>query len=379
MDDSLILHLTQLGIATLKPRRDAWTNLSLYESRDLVGRLLQERHGQSPDASRSREVATHMTQGRQYFEAAAEAAALAKPLLVYYGVLALSRAVVLCSDVSLWKSTPSSGHGLKGVDWSNRLSSGLHGLPNLTVKDIKGTFTELAEATMNRERSLVFSPARLRVPFVRDGTSSFRDSTTSLEVSLRAALSRIPDLASLFQTTFGKIPSCHPAYIRAFDDVQTSYYLLETRLGIPPGDRIRTAFGLNDEISLDERQSDPWVGKVSGLDFYISRANHSEEMWNLTIQVANDSRTVPYIVEPLPGDFRLSSLSLLFIVAYIMGMLVRYYPTTWASLIGGEPGDSMLPLLIAAGRLIEHKFPELVLEEIEQRHPGDQIYHYPIG
>lgn len=131
MDDSLLLHLSEHGLVTQGPRSAPWSRLSVYESSELVHRLLRERHQRVPSKSKSVEVATQVAQGRQFFEAAADAAPLAKPLLLYYGVLALSRAIILCAESGRREAQLSKSHGLTFSDenWRNKLTGGSTQLP----------------------------------------------------------------------------------------------------------------------------------------------------------------------------------------------------------------------------------------------------------
>lgn len=75
-----------------------WERLSLYESRDMVTQLYHRRHGRQTNDAKARAIASHMIQGRQYFESAQGAGELVRPLLLYYGVVALSRALILFLD-----------------------------------------------------------------------------------------------------------------------------------------------------------------------------------------------------------------------------------------------------------------------------------------
>ncbi len=43
-----------------------------------------------------------------------------------------------------------------------------------------------------------------------------------------------------------------------------------------------------------------------------------------------------YFAEPFKGIGRYSQLCITFVIAYFLGMIVRYYPTHWISLIQGE-------------------------------------------
>ncbi|SPD73260.1 hypothetical protein PITCH_A1760001 [uncultured Desulfobacterium sp.] len=60
----------------------------------------------------------------------------------------------------------------------------------------------------------------------------------------------------------------------------------------------------------------------------------------------NGSRT--YLVQPFDNDVKLSYPSLIFACSYALGMLVRYYPTYWMSILQHDKGDALWPLLRAA-------------------------------
>ena len=49
-------------------------------------------------------------------------------------------------------------------------------------------------------------------------------------------------------------------------------------------------------------------------------------------------------------------------VAYVLGMLTRYYPTHWIALIQGDKGDAMWPTINRAQHFVETSYPELVIE-----------------
>ncbi len=68
-----------------------WAPLSLYESPELARRLAGETTGRRPTSAKAREISAHFSQAREYFRGAAGAGELVKPLIVYYGAVALAR------------------------------------------------------------------------------------------------------------------------------------------------------------------------------------------------------------------------------------------------------------------------------------------------
>ena len=76
--------------------------------------------------------------------------------------------------------------------------------------------------------------------------------------------------------------------------------------------------------------------------------------------------TIPglFIAEPFPGGARYSQLAVTYMVSFVLGMLVRYYPTHWMALVHGDRGDSLWPAMNRAQRLVEQSYPELVSEMV---------------
>jgi len=46
--------------------------------------------------------------------------------------------------------------------------------------------------------------------------------------------------------------------------------------------------------------------------------------------------------------------------SYALGMLSRYYPSRWVSLLTGGRGDFSYPLLAEASRVVEDVFPQVL-------------------
>jgi hypothetical protein len=73
---------------------EIWSRLALFQSRDVLERRYNARHGGKLSAGKADEIIAHLQQARQYFQSAESAGVLAGPLEQYYGVLAFARAIV---------------------------------------------------------------------------------------------------------------------------------------------------------------------------------------------------------------------------------------------------------------------------------------------
>lgn len=85
--------------------------------------------------------------------------------------------------------------------------------------------------------------------------------------------------------------------------------------------------------------------------------------------VQKDFGAIPslYIIKPFDEDIRFSEISIVFLMSYYLGMLVRYYPTHWISLIQGDNGDRYWPILNRAQNYVLQVFPELCIELINEK------------
>ena len=77
---------------------DHWQRVVPFESFDYVCSWYREEHGVRSNSSKTSQVNSFFAQGREYFRNAAMADLSVKPLLLYYGVLSLSRGVILLKD-----------------------------------------------------------------------------------------------------------------------------------------------------------------------------------------------------------------------------------------------------------------------------------------
>lgn len=171
----------------------AWNSLIEYESRDLVERAYQQRHGRTFSATKLQEITSSFIQAREYYLNAERAAITVRPLLQYYGVLALTRGLILIllRDTSASALKPS--HGLDVKDWRGILSNGLSATGSLEVVIHEGMFLNLLKATNNTS-------------YLRSGSSAvntrafFAPPTTEQSFTLEDIVRSNPDVSHEYST-----------------------------------------------------------------------------------------------------------------------------------------------------------------------------------
>ncbi len=343
---------------------DSWERLSLYESRDLLSRFFQRRHGRQLSTEKSYEIIAHLAQGRGFFASARQSSELARPLLLYYGVYALSRGLILFLDANMRESGLPPSHGVEAEGWQHVLAQGIDKLPNLPLKITGGTFGVLSRVTSNVERCLIHSVPLSAPPHYPLSSAGTTTITTPTVITVKMVLERLPDLSTVFATTFGSSPKCYPAIVFCLsEDTQTDVHILETEFWLPDADDVRSAIGLPADISFST-SNEVWPHDIRNIWYRINHSSKSDLLTRLP-PIKSDREGKTYVVGPLPDGLNLSSLSLLYMIAYSMGMLARYYPSKWLSLLNSSKGDFAFPLMKAATKVVEDRFPHLVLQELE--------------
>ena len=92
-------------------------------------------------------------------------------------------------------------------------------------------------------------------------------------------------------------------------------------------------------------------------DFAFYCTDYAGPPWDIGTLVA---------LRPMPGGLELSKLAMAFAASYALGMLVRYYPSHWGSMLQNVKHDGALPTLLAVLEHIEHDVPRMVAEFLER-------------
>jgi len=339
----------------MKERR-IWEELSVYESHDFVSKWYNARHGRSLNATRTREIASCFTQGREYFASAKVAATSVRPLLLYYGVLSLSRGVILLRDRTKTEVSLKPSHGLEVVDWQSTLSGGIENVLDLKVRATKGTFGELASASGNLQATGWWSGpnwtkgnyhAALGAPkFLDDGTI----------ISFDDLASRDSRFLAIYERTTGRSTRVHMSEVFAdATGIEFSIFAFSNRTD---KDTVKTCFGWPEGTVVQERAS---ARRMQLANYCICLAGADLNALKPLLPATQDSGgDMIFVLEDFGNGDRLSELLRTFLLSYFLGMLVRYFPSRWIALLRNEKGDVAQPTLMAAINSVETDYPMLV-------------------
>ena len=174
-----------------RENHDAWQKLLWLDSRDIVRENFHRIHGRELNDREARQINSAAKQAREYFRNANNSDYSVRPLLTFYGVASLSRALLLLLKCWGGEESLKSGHGLETFKWKSVLcgepSIGLANLKQLKVRTTKGLFADFQKYTQGAMCIHINSGAvqwRIR----------YDASTADEPISVDDLFSRIPDL-----------------------------------------------------------------------------------------------------------------------------------------------------------------------------------------
>lgn len=172
-----------------------WYQVKYLESTANLTDLIRERSGIDISHAVATDIAVNLQQGRAFFEQSELAAMEIRPLLIFYGMLAFARAIIL-SRRNVTLSTLAPKHGLSDAKTTNGL------LETLEVRiQHQGTFTELIDSTRCLEKLIVHDEdahTETKLSHPPDGSNVFAGKS----INLKEILARIPVVGQLYRETF---------------------------------------------------------------------------------------------------------------------------------------------------------------------------------
>lgn len=336
-------------------RREVWQRLLFLESHDLVKQRFQRIHGRELNARRAHEISAAAKQAREYFLNAGVSAYSVRPLLVFYGINCLSRSLLLLMKRHGGEEGLSAGHGIETVDWkgtmSGNVTDGLSRLIDLRVRTCAGFFSDLTRHTDNKLPIHNLSAAV-------DWRFDYDVPALGLELSVANLFSRIPDLRQEYREVTSD---------RRLASVSALSYNEADGLSMTIREESSTVQRAYEALGYDVRpQSDNVI--VSGSAALL---RSDPPQWIHTY-IDKLFGAIPslFVTEPFEGGARYSQLCISYLASYVLGMLVRYYPTHWIGLLQGQRGDAMWPTMNRALQYVEECYPELVAEMIRDSTAG---------
>ena len=334
--------------------RDSWYELREFETRDITSRSYSARHSKNLTAAKSREIAASFVQGREYFRSALRADPTVRPLLQYYGVSTLSRGLVLFMSPGLRETQLKESHGLVRSGWKGILHGSSWEFGALRVKMSSGLFQELLAAIGNK---FYFRHGSHEVSF----SISARFPRAECEFTFEEIAARIPDVSDQCAAWLGTRPPFIPLVTAIRDDDGRRFeFVLPKRLSGPISQSVAELSELGpDDIFPDDVCPNRTVDG-SGDHVVVSYDQPFVPFLAQQMEQSGTGRVLLY--EPLKSREYLSPLAACFVLSFTLGVLCRYFPTTWVNLARSERGDAIYPFIVRATDWIQEMFPAMVVD-----------------
>ncbi|MGO9545796.1 MAG: YaaC family protein [Rhodomicrobium sp.] len=365
-------------ITSENPREQIWSRLDQFASPHLAKKLVIRRAKEdskdlSEDIVRSKAegVAFSIRNASDYFRAVPFESLNKRVLSLYYGTLSLAFAEMLASpsgpaDLDEVEGMTQQGHGL------NTVPSGPGDFEGLAVVVRNVGFFPQWVSFLGQDAS-GFPSSKPKSRGDLDKTEKFPPGTYATLAQLFSAL---PELGDLFLEVFDIPPSW------VFANFDTGANL---KLGAPDSQNNSSYITLFDPSGRLEQpllEKAPWpIAEITILEAagtgrtYRARVDHpGQQFWQQALPLHRSpfQESTALILPVLDGvtDYRTAAL----VVLYALSILVRYKPSTWRRIEGGDQ-DQYLTLVKTALAVFERILPEVFLETIigervQVRQPG---------
>lgn len=354
---------------------ETWNGLALFESHDFVRSWYGKQHGVEINTTWTQEINASFRQGREYFDSARAAGPAVKALLIYYGCSALARGATLVLTAKLIPGAIPSSHGLRAVKWAGHLQQfDIAGVLDLAVRCQPGLFPAFLDAVGNSSVSVLRSnDDDLLVPCEAEHGTPSLVSKAGQQITLMQLLERDHRVASTFQRVTGTFPRVHHPRImlegRYFRE-RAGNTFSEEDVWKPQ----RLNFGL---VGSSERLNVQLVEKAFGQTTIISTIGgpgykyvpERQLHWQSPVEASEVPMIVgdnyqTFLAEDFENGDRLTLLHRTYLVAFILGTLSRYHPSTWMALLQNVKGAGAQPLIRAALNVVEQDFPALLWQRL---------------
>lgn len=338
-------------------KQETWQALLSFESRDIISEWFKKIHSRELNARRANEIVFAAKQAREYFKNSHSSDNTVRPLLTFYGVASLSRALTLLLKRDGGEEGLAAGHGLETIGWKAHLSGavekGLQSLGGLTIKPCAGLFLDLERHTDNRIAVHINSQSV-------DWRLSYGPQTCT-ELAFSDVLQRIPDLRREHGVLELDVLYAH---VNKLAHENSNSIIIACRASKP---QLITDF--YKSLGYDVVISENGFAMQAGLELF---SRNPPQFIHTYLNKTFGAIPALHIAKPLPGNSRYSQICVTYIVSFVLGILVRYFPTQWVSLVQGSKGDALWPTLNQAQHVVEETFPELIIELVSDvlAHPN---------
>jgi hypothetical protein len=269
----------------------------------------------------------------------------------------MSRGVTLLKNKNKNEENLAQAHGLTTIEWQKTLATGLLDILDLKVQCTNGGFSEFVTAVGNGQ-SYQWRNKSLTIGGFKHNFGDIRFLNDKSAISLNDLLSRERELIGEYNVASDSWGNMDTGYVVALDD-SVSIYLQSIHSNDPKEVIKSYHFPASATVSV---QPHPLLRGLRAVCVNIPATGEGRKSV-LPMAIEQDTN-LGWLIRPFPNGDNIIDIHRLFMEAYILGMLCRYFPSKWVSLIRSEKGDIARSVILAAMERIELKFPLLVRSQM---------------
>jgi hypothetical protein len=306
------------------PEKEIWSRLGYFENEHNAKDFLLQKNKSLTEEQLTdiaQRLSFSMQSAKEYYQSSNSVTLLTKPLLIFYGMVALSKALFIANYL---KKSPSTGHGLESP--KDNFEAEFSNISTMVKKD--GTFPQF---------HCCYS----------------KQTLCGIKFTLKELLSIAPDVKTEYEAVFKKKSNS----IDMKKD-RYGYHLIDSD-GLEKYDSI-----IQKLLRLN----------VSGVDSY---KNTQPQNIGKGIWIYNLPDNLP-IIRCLSGkeclqlslrndcDLYIPEMSVHYLIMYLLGMASRYYPKEWGEITEGKKSGNIY-VIKKFLEITERKFPNLILNSLRNR------------
>jgi hypothetical protein len=328
-----------------------WDYLKRYQSSYFVEQKLywEVKKNKTKLKEKSLQISSLMVQCEAYYKSVENAPMEIKPLLLYYGMIGLSKCLILAGDNKYTLSAmekENDAHAIHGVGFTAK---------NNIERQIRDSDEILNEFCKVQAHGVY--------PLLRQCYSDMPVSTVNNKFTVKELLSLIPEFYKEFVLYFNEPPSswhCHSHMGKheTTDTIQMIEFVDWDYLQHRQNEKEKYPDTINRWFpELSEKYE-----KKEGTDdfFWLKEDAKSVDDY---IYVSDLMTLEQYALAKLNG-VRLTDIDVHFLLMFILSNLVRYRQDKWAKLIRRQENDQIF-LVESFVELSAQKFPLLILRELD--------------
>ena len=307
------------------PVKEIWSRLGYFENEHNAKEFLSEKNKNLTEEQLvdiAKRLSFSMRSAKEYYQSATSVSLLTKPLLIFYGMVSLSKALFTATYM---KRSPSTGHGLESP--KDNFENSFGDLSTKVKKD--GAFPQF---------HCCYS----------------KQTLCDMEFTLKELLSIICEIKVEYESVY--------------KEKSQTIRIKKSRRGLQLVDPEFKKYG-----DLSQRLSSLKLGRMqfsltgSGVIFY----NVSERFPKVRSLSGEEFFVLP--LRKHNSDILFPEMSAHYLIMYLLGMASRYYPKEWGEITEGKTSGDIY-IIKKFLEVTERKFPNLILNSLRN---GEFVFVSP--